>query len=116
VRTAGFATRLYEPSSRPLAFEESIALVASWQFATAAPLQGRRTLFDCAGRTSVQSVALTEDGPSSKDDSVNRPFDGLGNTREFYESVDRNSLDGRACVSVVIPCGTNYENAFWNSS
>ena len=45
---------------------------------------------------SAAAVARSEEGLLSADDSVNRAFDGLGATRDFYKQVlDRNSIDGR---------------------
>src|SRR5262249_51499420 len=66
--------------------------------AAAAPSsQGRRTISDCGNSTLLGSatVARTEDGPQSKDASVNQAFSGLGDTRDFYKQVlDRDSIDG----------------------
>lgn len=54
-----------------------------------APTSGRRSIFDCQGSTRLISAKLarTEQGPPSKDASVNRAFDGLGSTRDFYQKV-----------------------------
>jgi hypothetical protein len=51
--------------------------------ATAAPANGRRTVFDCRHSTflPLAVTARSEDGAASADDSVNRAFDGLGATR-----------------------------------
>ena len=48
--------------------------------------------------------------------SVNRAFDGLGTTREFYKEVfDRNSIDDRGhAPGRLRPPGQNYNNAFWD--
>src|SRR5262245_44676955 len=70
--------------------------VRAFAAAAAAPSHGRRTVFDLANGTFLPqgTVARTEDGPASSDDSVNRAFDGLGATRDFYRDVfDRNSID-----------------------
>lgn len=89
-------------------------------FAAAAPSQGRRTISDCAASTSTQSatVVRTEDGPGSTDDAVNRAFDGLGNTRDFYKEVhDRDSLDGRGMrLNAFVHYGSSFNNAFWDGS
>jgi Zn-dependent metalloprotease len=89
-------------------------------FAAAAPSEGRRTISDCANSTILASakVARTEDGPASTDDSVNRAFDGLGSTREFYKEIlDRDSLDGRGMrLNAYVHYGTDYNNAFWDGS
>src|SRR5262245_13474996 len=58
----------------------------------------RRTIFDCqsATRFSTATTARTEDGDRSTDDSVNRAFEWLGATRDFYRDVfNRNSIDDR---------------------
>lgn len=86
--------------------------------AAAAPSHGRRTVFDCANGTFLPqaTVARTEDGPASSDDSVNRAFDGLGATREFFKDVfDRNSIDGRGMrLDGYVHQGVRYNNAFWD--
>src|SRR3712207_3787542 len=60
--------------------------VRSTQGFAAAPSQARRTILDCQNSTrlSAASVARTEDGPTSADPSVNRAFDGLGKTRDYF--------------------------------
>jgi len=90
--------------------------------ASAAPASahGRRTILDCATSTILPSatVVRTEDGPPSADDSVNRAFDGLGSTRDFYNDVfDRDSLDGRGMrLNAYVHRGVAYNNAFWDGS
>jgi Zn-dependent metalloprotease len=96
--------------------ERSIAgLVAS---AAAVSAHGRRTISDCANATSLPGATMgrTEDGPASTDDSVNRAFVGLGQTREFYkETFDRDSLDGHGMrLSGYVHYGSGYNNAFWD--
>jgi len=92
-------------------------LVAS---AAAVSSQGRRTISDCANSTSLPSatIARTEDGPASADDSVNRAFDGLGQTREFYKEIlDRDSLDGNGMrLNGYVHYDASYNNAFWDGS
>jgi Zn-dependent metalloprotease len=79
---------------------------------------GRRTIFDCRGSTVLESATIvrTEDGAASADDSVNRAFDGLGTTRDFYREVfDRNSIDGKGMrLDGSVHFGTAFNNAFWN--
>lgn len=81
---------------------------------------GRRTISDCANTTSTSTatIARTEDGPASADSSVNRAFEGLGETRTFYMDVfERDSLDGRGMrINGYVHYGTEYNNAFWNGS
>jgi Zn-dependent metalloprotease len=87
-------------------------------FAATAPGDGRRTIFDCQNSTflPLARVIRTEDGPASTDDSVNRAFDGLGATREFYKTIlDRNSIDGRGLrLDGYVHRGRDYNNAFWD--
>lgn len=88
--------------------------------AAAASAHGRRTVFDCANGTFLPAatVVCTEDGPASSDDSANRAFAGLGDTREFYREVlDRDSLDGRGMrLNGYVHFNAGYNNAFWNGS
>ncbi len=81
---------------------------------------GRRTVSDCANSTSLPSatVARTEDGRASADDSVNRAFEGLGRTREFYKEIlDRDSLDGHGMrLNGYVHYDASYNNAFWDGS
>jgi Zn-dependent metalloprotease len=88
--------------------------------ALATSTHGRRTLFDCANSNSVSSatVARTEDGPASGDDSVNTAFDGLGSTRDFFKEVfDRDSIDGRGMrLNGYVHFGSAFNNAFWDGS
>jgi Zn-dependent metalloprotease len=88
-------------------------------FAGAAALgNGRRTVFDCRhGRFLPLAVlARTEDGPASGDDSVNRAFDGLGMTRDFYYDVfHRDSIDGQGMrLDSYVHLSTRFNNAFWD--
>jgi hypothetical protein len=74
------------------------AVRASLAGAVASPTSGRRTIFDCQNRTYLPSAVLarSEDGPESADSSVNRAFDGLGTTRQFYRDIHgRDSIDDR---------------------
>ena len=81
---------------------------------------GRRTISDCANSTSLPSatVGRTEDGRASADDSVNRAFEGLGRTREFYKEIlDRDSLDGHGLrLNGYVHYDASYNNAFWDGS
>ncbi len=86
--------------------------------AAAAPGNSRRTIFDCHHSTSLSSAttARTEDGPLSSDVSVNRAFDGLGKTRDFYDKVfGRNSIDDHGMrLDGYVHRGRQYNNAFWD--
>ena len=82
------------------------------------PDSGRRTVYDCERRRNLTSarIARTEDGAASSDASVNRAFDGLGSTRDFYlEVFDRNSIDDRGMrLNGYVHFGSRYQNAFWD--
>jgi Zn-dependent metalloprotease len=85
-----------------------------------APGRGRRTVYDCNNRTSLRraEVARTENGEPSSDESVNRAFDGLGATRDFYKKVfNRSSIDDRGMrLDGYVHYGDAYNNAFWDGS
>jgi Zn-dependent metalloprotease len=88
--------------------------------AAAASSHGRRTISDCANSTflAAATLARSEDGPAANDESVNRAFEGLGDTRAFYSEVfDRDSLDGQGMrLNAYVHYGSEYNNAFWNGS
>jgi Zn-dependent metalloprotease len=94
------------------------AVRASIAGAVVSPTSGRRTIFDCQNRTYLPSAVLarSEDGPESPDSSVNRAFDGLGTTRQFYRDVHgRDSIDDRGMrLDGYVHRGRNYNNAFWD--
>jgi Zn-dependent metalloprotease len=83
-----------------------------------APANARRSIFDCRQITSLPSAVLarSESDAASSDGSVNRAFDGLGTTRDFYKEVlDRNSIDGRGMrLDGYVHYGRRYNNAFWD--
>ena len=87
-------------------------------FSAAAAANGRRTIFDLRNSTNLSSASTsrTEDGPASEDDAVNRAFDGLGATREFYKEIfDRNSVDDQGMrLEAYVHYDTAYNNAFWD--
>jgi Zn-dependent metalloprotease len=87
-------------------------------FAAASGGNGRRTIFDCEQGTvlSAAAVARSEEGLLSADGSVNRAFDGLGATRDFYKQVlDHNSIDGRGMrLDGYVHRGVDFNNAFWD--
>src|SRR6201989_777860 len=93
VRDAAFKSLLTTARLRGVRSVRNLVALAA-----AAPSGGRRTIYDCAHSTNLKSstAAGSEDGAESGDASVNRAFDGLGITRDFYKEVfDRDSLDGR---------------------
>src|SRR5688572_6013898 len=81
VRNAALGTLL---STTRMRGEREVRSVAGF---TAIPAAGRRTVYDCLNNRSLQlaRVSRTEDGQPVVDDSVNRAFEGLGTTREFYK-------------------------------
>jgi Zn-dependent metalloprotease len=83
-----------------------------------APSAGRRTIYDCATGTNLASATLarSEDGQAASDASVNRAFDGLGATRDFYKAVlGRDSIDDRGMrLDGYVHRGLRYNNAFWD--
>jgi Zn-dependent metalloprotease len=85
---------------------------------SAAPTDGRRSIFDCQNSNWLPGAVLvrTEQGEASVDISVNRAFDGLGATREFYREVlDRNSIDDQGMrLDGYVHYGEGYNNAFWD--
>jgi Zn-dependent metalloprotease len=81
-----------------------------------APGDGRRTIFNCHSRdTDGADVARTENGPPAGDDAVNRAYDGLGATRDFYHDVlNRNSIDDNGMrLDAYVHYQDRYDNAFW---
>ncbi|MEW1635221.1 M4 family metallopeptidase [Streptomyces sp. NPDC093801] len=84
----------------------------------AAPGGGRRTIFDCRESEFLPGATLArpEDGPEAGDEAVNRAFDALGLTRDFYKEVfQRNSIDGKGMrLDGFIHYGESINNAFWD--
>ncbi|MEU7067835.1 M4 family metallopeptidase [Streptomyces sp. NPDC053429] len=84
----------------------------------ATPGNGRRTVFDCEQGSFLPSAVLarTEDGPQSADQFIDRAFDGLGLTRDFYKEVfQRDSIDGRGMrLDGYVHFGVRFNNAFWD--
>ncbi|MEV6551875.1 M4 family metallopeptidase [Streptomyces sp. NPDC051597] len=82
------------------------------------PGNGRRTVFDCQNGRMLPSaiVARPEDGPASTDDAVNRAFNGLGTTHDFYHEVfNRDSIDDRGMrLDGYVHFSVEYNNAFWD--
>jgi Zn-dependent metalloprotease len=85
---------------------------------SAAPTEGRRSIFDCENRARIPGAVLvqTEQGEASSDKTVTRAFEGLGITREFYREVlNRNSIDDRGMrLDGYVHFDTSYNNAFWD--
>jgi Zn-dependent metalloprotease len=87
-------------------------------FSAAASANGRRTILDLHNSTdlSTASTGRSEDGPASADDTINRAFDGLGTTRDFYKEIfDRDSVDDRGMrLEAYVHYDVGYNNAFWD--
>jgi len=82
------------------------------------PGDGRRSIFDVEQGTFLPFATLVraeDDGPVA-DVSVNRAFDGLGTTRDFYREVfGRNSIDDHGMRLLgYVHRGRRYNNAFWD--
>jgi Zn-dependent metalloprotease len=91
------------------------ALIAG---ALAIPADGRRSIYDCKHGTFLPLAELvrSEGDADAADTSVNRAFDGLGATRDFYRDVfQRNSIDDRGMRLLgYVHRGSKYNNAFWD--
>jgi Zn-dependent metalloprotease len=85
---------------------------------SAAPVDGRRSIFDCASGTFLPraTLARSENDTTVTDESVNRGYDGLGVIRDFYRDVfGRNSIDDRGMrLHGYVHRGVRYNNAFWD--
>jgi Zn-dependent metalloprotease len=93
-------------------------IVATFGFIPSMAGGKRRTIFDCRnGRNlTFATLARSENGPKSPDSTVNRAFDGLGQTYGFYNDVlKRNSIDGRGMrLDGYVHFSRGYNNAFWD--
>ncbi len=113
IRRAALATLL---TTQRLRGERAVR--SAFLGAVSSPSGGRRTIYDCGRGTNLASAQLvrSEGGAKSSDASVNRAFEGLGFTRDFYaKNFDRNSIDGRGMrLDGFVHRGIGYNNAFWN--
>jgi Zn-dependent metalloprotease len=78
-----------------------------------------RTIYDTRhSQTLPGRKVRSEGGRPTKDDSVNRAYDGLGATFDLYlEVYARHSIDGAGLPLVAtVHYGEKYDNAFWNGS
>jgi Zn-dependent metalloprotease len=78
----------------------------------------QRSIYDCKNRRVLDRSGLVRaenDGPA-QDATVNRAYDGLGQTYDFFKAVyDRNSVDGHGMrLDGHVHFGRSYNNAFWN--
>ncbi|MGZ8335141.1 MAG: M4 family metallopeptidase [Allosphingosinicella sp.] len=113
VRQAALATLI---STSRLRGERDVRGAMAGAFSS--PSDGRRSIYDCRNGTNLASARLarSEGQGASADASVNRAFDGLGATRDFYLQVhSRNSIDGMGMrLDGYVHRGVRYNNAFWN--
>lgn len=79
---------------------------------------GERSIYDCRNATNLARAVLvrSEGEDPTPDVAVNRAYDGLGDTRQYYRDVhDRNSIDGRGMpLDGYVHRGRRYNNAFWD--
>ncbi|WIM99479.1 M4 family metallopeptidase [Actinoplanes oblitus] len=113
IRDAAMSTLL---TTAQLAGERSVrGLIAG---VLAAPEDGRRSIYDCRHGTYLPLAKLvrSEGGKAVTDVSVNRAYDGFGDTRQFYQEVfERNSIDGHGMrLRGYVHRGRRYNNAFWD--
>ncbi|EFL13181.1 M4 family metallopeptidase [Streptomyces sp. C] len=94
------------------------AIRAGLAAVSAAPGNARRTVFDCEHSEDLADAvtARSEDGPESPDEAVNRAFEALGLTRDFYKDVfQRNSIDDQGMrLNGFVHYGVRINNAFWD--
>ncbi|MYS22209.1 Thermolysin metallopeptidase, catalytic domain [Streptomyces sp. DvalAA-14] len=79
--------------------------------------QPRRTIDDAKHKDTLPGRKVRAEGDKpSKDDSVNRAYDGLGATFETYlTAYSRHSIDGQGLPLVAsVHYLRDYNNAFWN--
>ena len=77
----------------------------------------RRTIHDGHHRQALPGpVVRTEGSAPVADGSVDRAYDGLGDTFDFYlGAYGRRSVDGRGLpLDATVHHGVRYDNAFWN--
>lgn len=82
---------------------------------TAVEVRPRRSIFD-ASEGSPGRLARSEGDPASGDLSVDRAYDGLGETFAYFRDVhERDSLDGRGLpLRAQVHVGQQWENAAWD--
>ena len=117
----------HDPSIRDIALGTLLAttqlraerrVVAQFGFIPNSTGKIRRTIYNCKSRSLLDEADLVrgEDADPVQDPSVNRAFDHLGSTYEFYKQVlDRNSIDNRGMrLDGYVHYGRSYNNAFWD--
>jgi len=106
-----------ETSAGMRAHREAVGIIAA---VLATPTgERRRAIYDMQHKTRPLPGLLKRgetDRRRSSDVTVNRAYDGLGATYDFYKSqLGRNSLDGHGMrLTASVHYGKAYDNAFWN--
>lgn len=87
-------------------------------FAGIAPAgEGPRKIFDCKGQWEQHPGAPIRDegDPATGDDAVDNSYDYIGQVRDFFKELGRNSYDNAGSDIIVnVHFGTSYNNAFWD--
>jgi Zn-dependent metalloprotease len=89
--------------------------VAAPRLATAPVKQ--RSIFDARHKEESSGALVRAEGQAPTDDvAVNEAYDGLGDTRDFYDQIfARNSIDDRGmALNAYVHYGDAYDNAFWD--
>lgn len=85
---------------------------------TAAAPVADRSIYNCQHQWQqrVHPKARQEGGPTVEDDDVNKVYDYIGITRDFFKNVlNRNSIDGLGMEMIGnVHYGEKYNNAFWD--
>ena len=77
----------------------------------------KRAIYDAGHKAQLPGKLVRGEGkPATSDDSVNRAYDGLGDTWQLYWSAfQRNSLDGHGLELLAsVHYQERYDNAFWD--
>jgi Zn-dependent metalloprotease len=92
-------------------------------FAVNAVGQLRRSIHDAQHHrlppSSMPGLLVRSEGQAAvSDKSVNRAYDGLGKTYDFFKTVlGRNSIDGHGMrLTATVHFGQRFNNAFWNGA
>jgi len=84
---------------------------------TTATPQKQRTIYDDKQTENLPGTLARAEGQDPVgDQTVNRAYDGLGHTFDFYlAAYQRNSIDNRGLpLKASVHYGKGYDNAFWN--
>ena len=109
-----WAERTLELSSQLRGRRSAFAFLPQLELSTGTK---RRAIYTCNHGTNLPGTLVRgENDNQSSDDAVNRAYDGLGDTYDFYQGAyDRNSIDGRGMrLNASVHYDQNYDNAFWD--